>query len=88
MIRIEIHPDAPVATIPTKRGQMRKQEAFAHTLSRDGKPAKYPTRCELVLPDDGQAFAPGTYSLAPQSVYVDRYGNLALSPKLVAVATR
>lgn len=84
MILIEVHPDSPIHTIQTKRGAMRKQEAYAHTLNREGKPNKYPTRIEFVLDDDAQPVPAGQYTLAPQSIYVDRFGGLSLSPKLVS----
>jgi len=85
MIRIEINPDSPIVTIQTKRGAMRKQEIYVQTLGRDGKPQKYPVRAEVILGDNEQPHAPGIYTLAPASVYVDRFGSLALSPKLVSV---
>lgn len=38
----------------------------------------------IVLPvQEGQGYAPGSYTLGADSVYVDRFGRLALSPRLV-----
>jgi hypothetical protein len=82
MIVIEIQ-SSHVKVIPTKRGQMRKQQAYAHTFQRNGQPNKYPVPAEVIVPDDAQPFAPGHYTLAPQSIYTDQYGQLKLSPVLV-----
>lgn len=84
MIKIEIHA-AEVVTINTIRGPMRKQSGYAYVLSRDGKPNPHPNRCEVILKDQQPPYAPGVYTLAPQSVYTDRYGGLALAPVLVPV---
>lgn len=84
MIRIEIHTQE-VQVIPTKRGQMRKQSGYAHTLDRNGKQHPHPVRCEFILRDEQQPYAPGNYTLAPQSFYTDKYGQLALSPVLQPV---
>lgn len=67
---------------------MHFQDAWFHLTGKDGKPAPYPQKVELILEkaeDGAPLFYPvGQYELAPSSVYVDRSGKLALSPRLVA----
>lgn len=62
------------------------QTVYAHTYDRDGKPNPYPEKVEIILEKDqaGSAlFYPvGEYTLAPQSLYVDRSGDLKVSPRL------
>ena len=62
------------------------QTVYAHTYDRNGKPNPYPEKVEIILDKDtnGAAlFWPiGEYTLAPESVYVDRSGNMAVSPRL------
>jgi len=54
------------------------QQAYAHL---DGKP--YPVEFQLTVDNGSSAYAPGFYTLAPSAFYVDKYGKLGLSPKLV-----
>lgn len=63
------------------------QTVWFHTFDRHGNPNPYPEKVEIILekaPDGAALFNPiGEYTLAPSSIYIDRNGNLALSPKLV-----
>lgn len=63
------------------------QTVWMHTHDRTGKPNPFPEKVEIILDknDQGAAlFYPiGEYTLTPESVYVDRGGNLAISPRLV-----
>jgi len=65
------------------------QTVWLHLVDRQGNPDPYPTKTEFILEKDkdGAAlFHPmGDYTLAPNSLYVDRTGNLAVSPRLVAI---
>jgi len=65
------------------------QDAWFHTIGKDGVAAPYPQKVEIILPraDDGAAlfYAVGEYQLAPSSVYVDRNGKLSIEPHLVAL---
>lgn len=65
------------------------QTAYLHTVGRDGKPNPYPEKIEIILDkaDDGAAlFYPiGDYMLDPRSVYVNRNGDVAISPKLTPI---
>lgn len=62
------------------------QTVYAHTYDRNGKPNPYPEKVEIILekdPNGAPMFWPlGEYTLAPESVYVDRSGNMAVSPRL------
>lgn len=53
------------------------QQAYAHV---EGK--AYPVEFKLSIDNGASAHAPGTYTLSPSSFYVDKFGNLAVSPKL------
>lgn len=76
---------------------MRRQVAYLHTVDKDGSPAPFPEKTELLLDNgkqDGegrfltppqQPYAPGEYTLHPSSVYVDRDGRLACSLRLTPV---
>jgi len=61
---------------------MAFQDAWFHTIGKDGKAAPYPQKVELILPRNEQGaalfFPVGDYQLAPSSVYVDRGGKLAI----------
>jgi len=63
------------------------QTVYVHTFDRNGKPNPYPEKVEIILEKDDQGAAlyhpVGEYTLAPQSVYVSRNGDLAISPRLV-----
>ncbi|MES9872657.1 MAG: single-stranded DNA-binding protein [Candidatus Sedimenticola sp. 6PFRAG7] len=50
-----------------------KQEAWAHL---PGQP--YPSRMELTLDEGSSAYKQGNYTIQPESLYVDRFGKLAL----------
>ena len=63
------------------------QTVWAHTSDRNGNPNPYPEKVEIILEKSEQGaalFYPvGEYTLAPNSVFVDRGGNLSISPRLV-----
>lgn len=65
------------------------QTVYLHTYDRHGKLNPYPEKVEIILEknEQGQAlFYPiGEYQLAPESVYVNRNGDVAISPKLLAL---
>jgi hypothetical protein len=87
MIKIEVQPG--VRTITSKAGKpFRIATAYAATLDQQGQPNKYPQRFEFILGRDDPEPAPGLYTLAPASIYVNDRGNLAIAPKLVPVPSR
>jgi hypothetical protein len=67
------------------------QTVWVHTHDKTGKRNPYPEKTEIILEKNEQGaalFYPiGEYVLAPESVYVDRSGNLAVSPRLIAKPT-
>lgn len=83
MVKIEVSGEV----LPSKgEKRPRKQVCYVYLLTREGQPQPHPTKFYLPIWSDGQPYAPGNYTLAPASVYVDQYGGLALAPKLVPVA--
>ncbi|MEG2468766.1 MAG: single-stranded DNA-binding protein [Comamonas sp.] len=83
----EVRNQRGTAKASGKPYDMNFQTVWAHTSDRNGNPNPYPEKVEVVLEknDQGQAlFYPlGEYTLSPSSIYVDRGGNLTISPKLV-----
>lgn len=89
MIKIEVRDAvATVRNITSKAGkelQFREQAAYAFTLDRNGAVRPYPESIRINLRDGQEPYAVGMYTLAPASVWVDRFGGLALAPKLAPV---
>lgn len=65
------------------------QTVWFHTFDRSGQRLPYPEKAEIILEKNKEGaalFYPvGEYTLAPSSVYIDRGGNVALSPRLEAI---
>lgn len=63
------------------------QTVWAHTSDRAGNPNPYPEKVEIILDknsDGAPMYYPvGEYTLAPNSIYVDRSGNLSITPRLL-----
>lgn len=81
MIRIEILSGEVFVTRGVKDGrtfEFHKQESFVHLGQ------KYPVRA-LIRVEPGKPYLPGIYTLAPSSFWVDRYGELRMTPRLVPV---
>lgn len=64
---------------------IREQEGWAYTYDREGKPHPHPQKIRLTLDDDQRPYEVGTYTLDPASIYVDRFGQIAIRAKLRAV---
>lgn len=68
------------------------QTVWIHTVDKDGNPNPFPEKTEIILDraEDGAAvyYRPGVYQLAPSSLYIDRQGNLAVAPRLIAVEAK
>lgn len=64
---------------------IREQEAWAYTFDRDGKPHPHPQRIRLTLDDDQKPYEVGTYQLDAASIYVDRFGQIAIRARLRSV---
>ena len=82
MIRIEVQDKAVCTrTVRSQKGdlQIREQAAWAFLFNAQGHRDPHSTRITLPLEQGQPGYVPGTYYLAPQSIYVkDRFGNLAL----------
>ena len=62
------------------------QTVWFHTYDRSGQRLPYPEKAEIILEKNKEGaalFYPvGEYTLAPSPVYIDRGGNVAVSPRL------
>ncbi len=90
MIKITItKPEAKVISGTSAKGkayELHIQQAYASVVDPDsGEVVEIPDKFEVILPR-GQTtpFAKGIYTLSPSSIYVDRDGRLAITPRLVA----
>jgi len=92
MIKVSI----PSATVRTMEGigkasgkpyKLAFQDAYFHTIDRDGVPAPFPQKVEIFAPKDPngnpQPYQPGEYQLSPSSVHVGRDGKLGIEPLLI-----
>ena len=83
----EVRNQSGTAKASGKPYSLNFQTAWFHTVDRQGVKNPYPEKAEIILEKNEQGaalFYPvGEYTLAPQSVYVDRSGNLAIAPRLV-----
>lgn len=91
MIKIEVKSEA----VQTKQGtssrthkpySIREQEAYAFFLDRDGNPQPYPQRVRLTLDDGAFPYPVGNYTLAPESLFADRYDQISIRAKLRPMA--
>lgn len=91
MIQIEVKS----AEVQTKTGtssktgkayQIAEQEAWGHFADQHGKPHPYPQKIRLTLEDGRAPYPVGTYTLAPESLYPDRFGQITIRAKLKPIA--
>lgn len=94
MIRIsvtstEVRNQSGNAKATGKPYSLNFQSVWLHLTDRSGAPDPYPTKVEIILEKDKDGAAlfhpAGDYTLSPTSLYVDRSGNLAISPRLVPI---
>ena len=75
-----------------KPNSMNFQTVWLHTFDQTGKPNPYPEKAEVILPKNEQGaalFYPlGDYTIAPESLYLDRSGDIKLNIKLVPLKAR
>ena len=90
MIKIEIE----TAETKTKSGvsartgkpySMREQRGYAYTVDQAGKPQRYPSTLVLTLKDEQLPYQPGFYTLAPASLYTNKFDQLEISPVLMPI---
>lgn len=78
-----------IGKVSQKPYDMAFQTVYAHTQDQSGQPLPFPEKTEIILSDDNRSgYPPGEYTLSPNSLYVDRQGNLAVAPKLVPLKPR
>jgi len=65
---------------------IREQEAWMFGYGRDGKPQPHPQKIKLTLDDDQNPYEVGTYQIDPASLYVDRFGQVAIRVRLRSIA--
>lgn len=63
---------------------IREQEAWVTTYDREGKQQPHPQKFNLTLDDDQKPYELGNYIIDPASIYVDRFGQLAIRARLRA----
>lgn len=76
---------AGVGKTSGKPYDMTFQTIYCHTSDQAGQPLPFPEKTEIILEKDQVPFPAGEYTLLPNSLYVDRKGNLAVAPKLAPV---
>lgn len=74
-----------IGKVSQKPYHLRFQTIYVHTVDKDGNPPPYPEKSEVILDTDQPAYAVGEYQLHPSSVYVDRDGKVAISPRLTPI---
>jgi hypothetical protein len=64
-----------------KAYDFRNQVGYLHGVG------KYPVKTSIPLKEGREPYTPGLYVLLPESVYVNKFGELALYPQLAPAAT-
>ena len=94
MIKITVtKADAKVIKGTSAKGkpyELHIQAAYASVIDPDtGEQAEIPEKFEIILPrDQTEPYPRGVYTLAPSSIYVDRDGRMAVTPRLVPVNSK
>lgn len=92
MIKVTISNEKPktlegIGKTSGKPYKMCLQNAYLHTIDKDGVQAPFPQKVEISAPKDATGnpapYAPGEYQLAPSSVYVGRDGKAGLEIQLI-----
>jgi cytochrome c biogenesis factor len=88
----DVRNQSGVAKASGKQYSMNFQTVWLHTYDQHGKPNPYPEKAEVILPKNEQGaalFYPvGDYTIAPESLYLDRSGDIKLNIKLVPLKAR
>ena len=86
MAKTDVRNQRGTAKASGKAYDLNFQTVWFHTYDRQGNKNPYPEKSEIILEKNEQGAAlfypAGEYTLAPESFYVDRSGNLAVSPRL------
>lgn len=59
-----------------------EQTGWAHLCDKSGNPHPYPVRVQIALENGQDPYQPGLYTLAPESLYANRYGQIEIRPVL------
>lgn len=82
----EVREQSGIGKASGKPYTLHFQMVWLHTYDRSGNPNPFPEKVEIILDknkDGVPVFYPvGDYTLAPESIYVSRTGDPALSIKL------
>lgn len=85
----EVRNQSGNAKLTGKPYSLNFQTIWVHTVGKNGVKNPYPEKTEIILEKDANGaalyYTPGEYTFAPESIYIDRNGNVALSPRLVAL---
>lgn len=63
---------------------IREQEGWGYFFDVEGKPHPHPMRVRLTLDDSQQPYPIGAYTVAPESLYADRFGQISIRARLKA----
>jgi hypothetical protein len=83
MIRVEVTEEV----LPGRGKIPAKQVVYAHLRNKDGTLPPHPRRMVVPLWEGEQPYKAGAhYTLAPESLYADKWDSFAVAPKLVVVS--
>lgn len=87
--QVQVRNMAGIGKASGKAYNLDFQTIYLHIVGKDGKPAPFPEKVEIILEknEQGQSitYAVGEYQLHPSSIYVGRDGNVAVAPRLIAL---
>lgn len=82
----EVRTQSGIAKVSGKPYSLNFQTCWFHMMDKHNNPNPFPEKCEIILEKNEQGaalfYTAGDYFLADNSIYVDRSGNLAVSPRL------
>lgn len=82
----EVRSQSGTAKATGKPYSMHFQTVWLHTFDRQGNLNPFPEKVEIILDKDKDGiplhYPAGDYTIAPESIYVSRTGDAALSIKL------
>ncbi len=83
MIRVEFTDEV----LPGRGKIPAKQVVYAHLRNKVGTAAPHPRRMVVALWQGEQPYQAGDhYTLAPESLYADKWDSFAVAPKLVVIS--
>lgn len=82
----EISEKKGIGKVSGKPYHLRIQKCHAFTVDSSGMVSEFPDKFETMLDADQAPYPRGTYTLAPNSVFVNREGSLDIRARLVPFA--